>query len=125
MDRKQVLEDTIDYYSEDVNRRCKKSNSSQCYYSPKTIGKEGISEGCAVGRLLSDKLKEEIDENYPDGQSVSGIFNELPSEIQSLGEDFLMSLQRLHDTNRFWTEKGLSELGKQEVLIIKQEYDLL
>jgi hypothetical protein len=66
MTKKELLLDTIEYYSIDRNRRCELDNS--CKYSPKSAGKKGISEGCAIGRHLSEETKE-----FYDKQSVSNI----------------------------------------------------
>ena len=42
MTKKEFLEDTIAYYSEDVNRRCIKG--TKCLYSPLNADKKGISK---------------------------------------------------------------------------------
>jgi len=45
MTEKQFFEETIAYYSVDpLNRLCMKDDSSICKYSPKSVGKEGLSE---------------------------------------------------------------------------------
>ena len=127
MNRKQVLEDTIKYYSEDTNRRCVKN--SGCYYNPINAGKEGISEGCAIGRLISEELQIELDSISDSEENGSGVYNLevfilLPEEIQALGQDFLSSLQNLHDSGTFWSRKGLTEAGKRRVTEIKRIYGI-
>lgn len=115
-----VLQDTIQYYSQDpIGRRCSDDNS--CSYSPKTLWKEATSEGCAVGRLLSPKLREELDRDF-EGKSVryKPLFETLPKEIQELGEVFLSMLQSLHDGDTYWDSEGLSKVGEEEVQRIEE-----
>lgn len=54
-----LLKTTVEYYSEDVTRRCYKRGKG-CQYSPETIGHKN-SDGCAIGRLLDPKLKQTLD----------------------------------------------------------------
>ena len=54
MTRLEFLESTIKYYGENPERRCQTEGS--CYYSPITSGKESISKGCAIGRLIDPGL---------------------------------------------------------------------
>ena len=60
MTKKEFLEDTIAYYSEDVNRRCIKG--TKCLYSPLNADKKGISKGCAIGRHLDEELQLTLDD---------------------------------------------------------------
>lgn len=123
MNRKQVLEDTIKYYSEDTNRRCVKNNG--CYYNPINAGKKGISEGCAVGRLISEELQIELDNLEEEmGVIYGNVFNMLPKKIQRLGQGFLVALQNLHDTNGYWDDKGLTEEVAKKVTEIKERYEI-
>lgn len=116
-----VLQDTIQYYSQDPEgRRCK--NNDWCFYSPKTVGKEETSEGCAIGRLLSPKLQEELDKNYKGSGMKDSIFSILPQEIQDLGQDFLWRLQSLHDIDDNWNSEGLTKKGERRVKQIEKAY---
>lgn len=119
--RLQVLEDTVKYYSEDVNRRC--LNDYNCFYSPKSVGKEGVSEGCAVGRLLTQELRDFLDRKYTfeDLQSsVNKLFHHLPEDIKALGVSFLTHLQRLHDNQSYWDSTGLTLLGEKYVKSMRE-----
>lgn len=120
--RTAVLQDTIQYYTQDpIGRRCK--NSEWCCYSPKTVGKEATSEGCAVGRLLSAELQEYLDKEYVGtGVSDDNLFYELPQEVQDLGQLFLARLQFLHDLDEYWDSEGLTEFGEEYVQHIEKNY---
>lgn len=121
------LDETVEYYSADTNRRC--VNGNMCYYSPKTARKESVSEGCAVGRHLPADFA-----NYLDGRatiiSVHGIFGnpglyaKLPDELKELGKDFLGGVQRLHDVSENWNANGLTKQGKRAVEVIKRNIEL-
>lgn len=120
--RTAVLQDTIQYYTQDpIGRRCK--NSEECCYSPKTVDKEATSEGCAVGRLLPTELQEFLDEEYT-GHTISynPLFEILPQEIQDLGQLFLGRLQYLHDSDEYWDSQGLTEEGKEYLRQIEENF---
>lgn len=122
MEKRQLefLEDTVKYYSEDVNRRCV-SADSDCFYSPKSISKEEISEGCAIGRHLTDKLKEELDKEFINETVLNNVlFNKLPNELRVLGKSFLEIVQRIHDNEKNWDEGGLTRFGELYVKKIKR-----
>lgn len=122
MTKKEFLEDTIAYYSEDVNRRCIKG--TKCLYSPLNADKKGISKGCAIGRHLDEELQLTLDD--ADYTAVDGdeVFDSLPTWMQDLGQDFLYDVQRLHDLKNYWSDKGLSSDGLKFVEITKQKYDI-
>ena len=117
-----VLQDTIQYYSQDpIGRRCK--DLDLCCYSPKTVRKESSSEGCAVGRLLSAELREKLDRDYSGiGVSNDTLFYELPQAIQDLGQLFLARLQFLHDVDKYWNSEGLTEEGKEYARQIEENF---
>lgn len=120
-----LLNETVAYYSEDTNRRC--SKDKLCAYDPATAGKEGISEGCAIGRLLSPQLKKELDKKYTSASKPSGvpsIFEELPKSIQYYGKEFLTRLQSLHDQSIYWDHNALSVAGKREIESFKKCFGL-
>lgn len=120
--RTAVLQDTVQYYSQDPEgRRCKDLN--ECCYSPKTIGKEATSEGCAVGRLLPTELQELLDRDFEGiGVSNDHLFYALPQEIQDLGQAFLARLQFLHDIEEYWDSEGLTESGKEYARQIEENF---
>jgi len=105
-----VLESTLNYFTS-KNRA---ELVTACLYSPI----EGVSEGCAVGRLK--ELCKQLDKLG--GVSNDKVFDKLPSELQEMGRAFLSHLQTLHDVDNNWTETGLSPLGEETVKKIKFLY---
>jgi hypothetical protein len=126
MTNQELLIDALEYYTVDpVGRRCKDEDG--CYYSPKSVGKESTSSGCLIGRLLSPELAELIDSKESE-IGINSLINEclytLPSFMNQDNKHFLSACQSLHDVNRYWTETGLSDIGKNRVLSIIEEYNL-
>lgn len=116
--RIELLDETVKYYSTDPDgRRC--AVDGCCYYHPKTLGLEGKSEGCAIGRLLSRRMALQFDNNG--GDSIDELFEILPMKIKKYGIVFLTDLQMLHDFDRYWTCDGLSIIGKNKVKEIKEK----
>lgn len=129
MTKEQLLQSTIDYYGVDPeNRRCFKDGN--CKYSPKTAGKQGLSEGCAIGRHLSPKVQKAFDNFSGNSYSIIDIMAKeemkklLPEWMQEMPVGFLSSVQVLHDKSSSWGAKGLSNVGKQRVNRIIEEYKL-
>lgn len=120
MTKEEFLKDTLDYYSTDPSRRCKKDDV--CAYSPKTI-QHPNSKGCAIGRHLSASLAKKLDkENLQVNSHL--IFYLLPKKLQLLGQGFLQDVQDIHDIDKYWSESSISNLGKQEVLRIINTHNL-
>lgn len=117
--RLDFLNDTVNHYN--INNRCSAiiGGYNSCKYHPKSLGLEGISEGCAIGRKVGRRLALKLDEI---GGSVSTIFEHLPKKLQELQDDFLMEVQELHDTSTYWNETGLSKVGKKMYNYIKDTY---
>ena len=75
--------------------------------------------GCAIGRKVPEQLAHEL------RGIVSDCFSMLPPELQELGEDFLNSVQRLHDVAVCWNETGLSPAGQIRYEEICKRYSLV
>lgn len=115
------LEETANHYNKD-NRS---SDKTGCYYSPKTKGLVGKSQGCAIGRKLSEELAVELDKKCLNhGVNSQKVFNLLPKEVQELGMDFLVIIQTLHDVDYNWDENGLTGTGESNVKKIKDDFEL-
>jgi hypothetical protein len=129
----ELLEDTIKYYSENTERRCK--TISVCSYSPITVGKKDISEGCAIGRFLDKDFALQIDKNDDDdlfgNSSIEHILriyesekSEFPDWMLKMNPKFLTDIQDLHDVDYHWdilNKKGLTEKGIEFVNKIKNK----
>jgi hypothetical protein len=124
--RLELLEDTVKYYSSDTNRRCITKNGG-CYYSPEKANMVGFSDGCAIGRLLSAKLRIELDSGKGNSAvDYCGVFDKLPEEIRLLGMGFLSDLQKLHDKSTNWGRNhghGLLIAGKDYVSLMKENIE--
>jgi len=111
----QLLNDTIAHFNS-TNRA---HQYGRCQYAPI----EGISVGCAIGRLIEDKkLCAKFDKGM--SKTVNGIFGQLPKELQQYQKDFLNDLQSLHDDENNWESTGLTEQGFEEVVYIKKKFGL-
>lgn len=103
---KEIVEETIAYYSEDVNRRNYDEKKGQCMYY--TNGKT-----CAVGRCLENP---ELFSKEADGAEIfirkwgANIFKE---EYRGHDYSFWKELQDLHDSDHYWSETGINEIGKE------------
>lgn len=102
------LQDTVQYYSEDLTRRAASSNSGRCSY----LTDDGRK--CAIGRHI-------VENTYSPGFEISPlseIFKVLPNNVKALGYDFLSQVQSLHDKAINWNltcNQGLTESGKHVV----------
>lgn len=112
MNKKEFLQSTIDYYSADINRRCKTRNGI-CTYSPEAAGKVGISEGCAIGRMMTPENKLLAD--FECGKPILSIYNRLeqnkmlPDWMLEFEPEFLSNIQSLHDQDCYWNFNGISK----------------
>lgn len=105
-----LLNETIQYYSEDINRRALDKNNLCCYYT--TDGKM-----CAVGRCLEhpesfEKTDIDIDLAIHDLTITKQDFKE---KYRGFAVNFWFDLQYLHDNNNFWEKDGLTQEGKEYV----------
>lgn len=118
----EVLEETVKYYSENTERRCIKGS---CTYAPENSDKVGISDGCAVGRLLDPELRLKLDEIFSSGGGNSGVSNDhlfsmLPEKVRNLGMAFLTDLQGLHDESYNWSVgEGITVKGEDNAQAIR------
>ena len=113
-------QEIIDWERQNRNSTNRGTKSYGCIYSPTES-----SPGCAVGRLIADKvLCDQLDEEGYKGinTSIRCVFDKLPLEIQDLGKRFLAELQRWHDNELNFTETGLSEQGRTRLDEIEGKY---
>lgn len=107
-----LLEETANHYNSD-NRSS--GDRGICFYIPPC----SKSEGCAIGRKLSEECKQFIIDNDLNTKSVAFLFSEftrnnieIPDSLKDLNINFLIELQRFHDEVGNWSRTGLSTYGK-------------
>lgn len=119
----QIIQETVDYYSEDTNRRA--VTNGVCSYNSVD------NKQCAVGRCLIDPVYfEALVTNHECGSSAIADIEEFSDFEENLKEeyrgnslDFWTSLQELHDQKENWINGvGLSLRGIQLVDDLKIKY---
>lgn len=103
----EIINDTLEYYSKDPDsRRCKSDEHS--FYSPINADKPN-SEGCAVGRYLTESQQNECDLK-PDTAINSIHYQHLPEFINN-NIEFFSRLQSFHDDDRCFKNNKVTEFG--------------
>lgn len=115
----EIINETVHYYSEDVNRRGR-NNIGDCVY----LSSDGSM--CAVGRCLENP-DEFLNASYGIDDLVNTTKEEsidelLKEEYKGHSELFWINLQELHDNNYFWNSDGLSKNGEDRVLQLLEKY---
>lgn len=102
----EIINETVLYYSEDVNRRSI-SEQGGCSY----LNHEG--KMCAVGRCFT----EEGLEKYGNASNFFGLnmIDSFKEEYKVYDTGFWEDLQKLHDYSGNWTSVGLSNKGRESV----------
>lgn len=105
-----VLDYIAKYFN--ANNRAVELNSSgeeRCKYR--------TSDGrkCAIGLFIDDELYKRMCEKKLTQCTVMNLLYNglLPFELRILGSEFLNMLQKLHDTNIYWNDEGLTEFGQR------------
>jgi len=110
-----MLNDTINHF----NSGNRSVSTKNCMYAPA----HDKTEGCAIGRLIKDKaLCIEFDSITNNSVRSVEMFLKLPLELQALDQDFLLSVQNLHDVGYYWNETGLNDRGLRKVEDIKNNF---
>lgn len=104
----QYLEEVAKHYNSG-NRSANRSNL--CLYVPKDFKK---SEGCAIGRKLTEKEKKLIVGSELNETDVEGLIEKIGrlEFFRLISTRYLIYIQSLHDDRNFWDEKGLSRDGR-------------
>lgn len=103
------LKETVQFYN--LGNRATTLRGTCLYKETET------SPGCAIGRFLPHDGKFDLDKICGVKYAVS-IGSQLPVWMMEMGIEFLAAVQSVHDFNDHWTDTGLSEIGKKEVLEI-------
>jgi hypothetical protein len=116
----EILEETVQYYSEDVSRRSVCLETDRCRYN----GPDG--KLCAAARMMTkEALHLKNIENYSMTCLIDTYGIEiLKPEYVVLDTEFYDSIQKLHDDIVNWDENGLTVTGEAAVANIKAEYNL-
>lgn len=124
--KEEFLLDALEYYTKDSRRRC--TSRGACTYSPTNSAKNGISEGCIIGRHLSRK-NQLLADNIGEDTNIKHILEThstlIPLWIRNFGGDFLLDCQLLHDNSANWNSvSGLNSIGISSLKTIIREYNL-
>lgn len=109
----EIIKETVQYYSEDVNRRAKEQK--RCLYITDD------KRMCAVGRCFT---KIGLIEFYGvrSGFCYDRMFPFFKEEYKVGSENFWTELQDLHDNDYYWDKGGLTERGKKYVEYLLKEF---
>ena len=113
----EIIDETAGYYNL-LNRSISLENGSvSCLYN----GPEG--KQCAFARICIDPS------NFREGLRAGVILNRYGESIlkpEYRGHDFSFysDIQDLHDRQSYWTNTGLSELGKERVEKLKLDWPI-
>jgi hypothetical protein len=122
MTKIEIIDETVKYYSEDVNRRSftGTGTSQLCKYKTEDC------KMCAVGRCLTSTFINKFGDLIGDVHHLfaqvdwnDDLFQE---QYKGHGEDFWIDLQHLHDVQMHWDNNGLTEIGKDFLKAIKRRY---
>jgi hypothetical protein len=108
--QEEFLIDALEYYTADTQRRCA-NILGNCQYSPFNANKEGISEGCLIGRKIYKDLQLRLDSMDKCSVEHDNIFDMLPKKLKDLEKEFLYRCQLFHDNYTYWGNDGLTSAG--------------
>jgi len=121
--KKEIIDETVAYYSEDPSRRSLGKTGIGCYY------KNTQGNMCAVGRCfdwerMTPEMAAEI-AGYPSfyGQFAQEVGSFFKPEYDGHATLFWCELQHLHDHNDNWTGEGISYAGKLAVEFLHSNWD--
>lgn len=114
-----ILDDTISFFNS--SNRCYLKYDGTCLYHNPVTGNES-----AIGRWFpSDGKFDVLREENIWIQALIKKHKLLWDEIKifrGINNNFLTSLQNLHDCAGFWDKNGLSEAGAGKVYMMKEKY---
>jgi hypothetical protein len=120
----EILNETVQYYSEDVTRRGVMKSPDEEYTLCVYLTDTGCM--CAVGRCMVAPTRNMIGgvATLHSGIKFTNLEEELKPEYRGHSIEFWQSLQGLHDDSGNWGPKGLTLTGKLVADGIKIYYDL-
>lgn len=115
-----LLQETINFYSEDISRRAEDISGS-CLYSTED------GRNCAVGRCMTKKAKESIGTALIPASDLPTRYTRINSidplmkpKYKGFQLWFWDKLQGIHDSDGNWIESGLTKQGKDRVENLKR-----
>ena len=112
---KEIIDDTVSYYSENVTLRAQLADGSCVYTEPKT------HRHCAIGRWLSPEgvlltqgstqNARGLDETMARLDVGANLDTLLVPAVRGKPLDFWVALQQLHDNGDYWDLSGLTAIG--------------
>jgi hypothetical protein len=112
--RRVFLDDSVAFYSQNPGELRAVDVDAVCVYHP-----INMSPGCSIGRHYPSEILRDCA-----GTVYNIDENQFLLWMLEMGRNYLMAVQRLHDLNKFWGEKGLSEDGMARYKDIKAEFGL-
>ena len=115
-----ILEDTIEYYSDAPYETRAQDSSGSCQYT------DAGGNHCAVGRYMRPEFQT-TGFYAKDGVSVGSLAADLDTYLESkalgLTEKFWSALQELHDSDNNWSYDGLTECGRTRFSHVKKRIE--
>ena len=125
MTKQEIINETVKYYDEDIDRRAMDIHG--CVYN----AYDGTY--CAVGRCFEDKWKRVDDDFVLEGNDadIESMYKEngfdnldgmLQPKYRGHEVEFWEELQRLHDNGSNWNSQGISTIGQANVDKLLKDY---
>lgn len=108
--REEILQDAINYYWGNNERRC--YHQGACRYTPTET-----SEGCAIGRLVDQITARKLAEKNHTIHNSNDTFDMLPTWLKNMGREFLETLQFSHDMEWFTRKSVVTITDKMTPLV--------
>jgi hypothetical protein len=134
MTKIEIIEETINFYSQDPSRRAVKTREDGSSYACLYVYKE---KRCALSRCMSPEFLEKYGEIINDTGSITEDLSRYLSEelhinlddtllpkYRGHNEDFWSDIQAMHDIVENWDKNGLTDRGRKFVTNIKQTHTL-
>jgi len=106
MKKLEIIDETAEFYMEDVSRRAMNSTGG-CNY----VTQDGRC--CAVGRCMLDPPKPDSDAAKKYASDFDDLDSLLKPEYRGHSIQFWGQLQDWHDSSAYWNDEGLIKAGQR------------